>query len=343
VKTIPEPGAVLLHLVCEREGPVPEELRAWVYDEQGTLWENARIPPEGQLVGKACPDLGTVLIQPGTSQGALRIRIQAWTNGVPVLNGTLTIPQINGGDRTFELVLQTELPGEVDGGFNEKDASGVDRRGVEGDVHTPFEDVKKYDSAALPDRPLDNFNRESEAKSDRRDEVGVDANRDLGVEDLSPDTIPACEAQGLCNKPQGTICKQSAECASGSCADGVCCNNACQGPCRSCNQPSEMGTCHGYPSDTDPMLECPTGSLCNGLGACGPITPPTIENGQPCIASKQCLSGFCADGVCCNTACTGVCKTCASGKCTAVKKADDPPRCTDTKTCDNQGTCVDKK
>jgi hypothetical protein len=285
------------------------------------------------------------LIQPGKIQGALRIHIQGWAQGVVILEESLTIPSITGGERTFDLILHAALPGDVDGGMKDIDAlSSRVVQVVEGrDVQSYVDEVAKTDTGGWPDRPSDNQNHDIETKPERREDVALDAHRDVGVEAQTSDTLPTCEMLGLCQKPQGSNCELSSECASGNCADGVCCNNACLGPCRSCDQPSEAGTCQGYPSDTDPMLECPSGSFCNGLGACGPITPPTIENGQPCIAAKQCLSGFCADGVCCNTACTGVCKTCATGKCTAVKKTDDPPRCTDTKTCDNQGTCVDKK
>jgi alpha-tubulin suppressor-like RCC1 family protein len=35
-----------------------------------------------------------------------------------------------------------------------------------------------------------------------------------------------------------------------------------------------------------------------------------LANGESCTAGAGCLSGFCADGVCCNTACTGQCEFC---------------------------------
>src|SRR5689334_21918643 len=33
--------------------------------------------------------------------------------------------------------------------------------------------------------------------------------------------------------------------------------------------------------------------------------------GTSCVLATECESGFCADGVCCNNACTGVCMACA--------------------------------
>lgn len=58
--------------------------------------------------------------------------------------------------------------------------------------------------------------------------------------------------------------------------------------------------------------------------------------GQPCTSAAQCQSGFCADGVCCATACAETCMTCAAagspGTCTAVA----------ANTVDPRNTCVDQ-
>jgi hypothetical protein len=70
----------------------------------------------------------------------------------------------------------------------------------------------------------------------------------------------------------------------------------------------------------------------------------------------QCDSGFCVDGVCCNSACAGKCDTCAQslgaekdGTCSikGIRNADDDGRCDATHgncggacTCDGQGACV---
>ena len=48
-KTVPEPGAVLLHVKCVAGSPTPDELRAWVYDDGGSLWDGMRIPASGPL------------------------------------------------------------------------------------------------------------------------------------------------------------------------------------------------------------------------------------------------------------------------------------------------------
>ena len=48
---------------------------------------------------------------------------------------------------------------------------------------------------------------------------------------------------------------------------------------------------------------------------------------------SECTSGFCKDGVCCNNACDGACRTCETGTCANVKRKPDPPECTGTMTC----------
>jgi hypothetical protein len=84
----------------------------------------------------------------------------------------------------------------------------------------------------------------------------------------------------------------------------------------------------------------------NGAGALG----------SPCTSGAQCTTTFCADGVCCDSACTTACTTCTlnngqTGHCRpAMNKAVDPHHvcinagpngCTDG-TCTNAGTCTQK-
>jgi hypothetical protein len=71
-------------------------------------------------------------------------------------------------------------------------------------------------------------------------------------------------------------------------------------------------------------------------------------NGQTCGCAADCQSGFCVDGVCCNSACAEVCKTCiapnAPGTCSFVavgslpRVASDCPMA-DAVTCGLDGTC----
>src|ERR1700679_2845346 len=38
----------------------------------------------------------------------------------------------------------------------------------------------------------------------------------------------------------------------------------------------------------------------------------TVVVGQPCASGGQCATGFCFDGVCCQSDCSGVCQTCSA-------------------------------
>jgi hypothetical protein len=52
---------------------------------------------------------------------------------------------------------------------------------------------------------------------------------------------------------------------------------------------------------------------CNGLDddCDGSVDEDCKANGQSCTSDSECLSGFCVDDVCCDTACTGGCEVCS--------------------------------
>ena len=74
-----------------------------------------------------------------------------------------------------------------------------------------------------------------------------------------------------------------------------------------------------------------------------------LSNGDGCSAASECKSGFCADGVCCDTACQGSCQACVAsksagvdGRCRAVPVGNDPDdECTadSANTCGRTGVC----
>jgi Cellulose binding domain len=133
-------------------------------------------------------------------------------------------------------------------------------------------------------------------------------------------------------------------------------------------------------------------NLCNGTGICGTVTPTTCggnlicgTNGQckatcassadcvapnlcntttgtcglkgsgtTCGAGAECASGFCQQGVCCSSACTGTCQSCAfgatAGTCTNVPVGQAPnptsmcsdlgaTMCKTNGLCDGTGKC----
>jgi hypothetical protein len=63
--------------------------------------------------------------------------------------------------------------------------------------------------------------------------------------------------------------------------------------------------------------------------------------GSACTKSSECSSTFCADGVCCQSACDQPCQACGFlGLCLPVKRAMDVPECAGASTCDMKATCV---
>jgi hypothetical protein len=102
--------------------------------------------------------------------------------------------------------------------------------------------------------------------------------------------------ESVCNGT-GTCPSQTAStCSSGSCAtDG---SGKCLGACTS--------------------TSCPTGEYCASTGSCMP--KKGNGPGNTCTTGAECTSTHCssAEGICCDTDCTGQCLTCATGTCTRV-------------------------
>ena len=116
----------------------------------------------------------------------------------------------------------------------------------------------------------------------------------------------------------------------------------------------------GLPGD---VLDGPTGvdvsTNKDGLGPDadpGIVAPPgSVETGQPCAVNADCGSSFCANGVCCATACDGICMACAApytgkenGTCAPTNGGMDPDddcqaaapeTCGDDGWCDGAGAC----
>jgi hypothetical protein len=121
---------------------------------------------------------------------------------------------------------------------------------------------------------------------------------------------------------RGGSCAVDAECDTGHCVDGTCCESAACGTCASCNQMGSPGVCAPVLGAPDPD-SCPTaGGRCDLEGAC------KAGLGAPCSdGATDCVSGVCADGVCCETSCSGVCETCnergSEGRCVPVRGIPD--------------------
>jgi hypothetical protein len=161
-----------------------------------------------------------------------------------------------------------------------------------------------------------------------------------------------CDGGGGCQKyANGTTCSQ-ASCASsatlnlaGTCSGGSC--KVTQQPCAPflCSNSACASTCN---ADGD----CAGGTYCTGPGG---TCVAKIVNGQPCdpAAPTHCAFNHCVDGVCCDTACTGACVSCAlsgsKGTCTNAGAGVPDPRgvcvdlhaamCSTNGLCDGLGNC----
>jgi hypothetical protein len=105
-------------------------------------------------------------------------------------------------------------------------------------------------------------------------------------------------------------CAYDAECGSGFCADGVCCDRRCDGKCEGCSRKRKT-----------------TGDD----GVCGPVPPGRdiagrcfSQLGVACKEGLECATSFCAQGVCCDSTCTGACQACNqadhAGICSPIKE-----------------------
>lgn len=160
-----------------------------------------------------------------------------------------------------------------------------------------------------------------------------------------------CSTDGVCvldctecgSLIPGDTCVAAADCRSGVCVEGLCCDAACDGVCSSCagrrtGQPD--GACSVVLESAAPHPEC-GGAACDGEGHC------KGSRGSSCANARQCDSGFCYDGLCCNEDCGGLCEACsraltanADGFCLSTlpgKERGD--ECTGAVACNGAGAC----
>jgi hypothetical protein len=173
------------------------------------------------------------------------------------------------------------------------------------------------------------------------------------VSAVDPDTCTGgntCDAAGNCRRQQGQACALGTDCLSGNCADGICCNNACPGACEACNQAGSLGTCAPLPKGAA-GTGCGAYVCAGGSAACGTTCAadgdcatsafctagscvPVLGRGAACLRDRQCGTGVCVDGACCNSPCGGPCDVCAKalgatvdGTCAVLAKTSAPAEC----------------
>lgn len=107
-------GSLLLRVVAPNGGPVPDELRAWVYDANGPLFRGVRVPDQGTLQVKSDTDLGTILIRLGESTGDVRAHLRGFVLGRRELDGVIIVPASSVDRARVDILLGTAIPSDGD-------------------------------------------------------------------------------------------------------------------------------------------------------------------------------------------------------------------------------------
>ncbi|NUQ72143.1 MAG: hypothetical protein HUU21_00995 [Polyangiaceae bacterium] len=151
-----------------------------------------------------------------------------------------------------------------------------------------------------------------------------------------PCKVNVCEpASGQCklqDLPDGEPCSDGDQCSlMDSCSGGMCIGTAKK--CEAfdiCHEPGACDMNNGMCSNPDkPNCELPEER---------PPKPTFDATATFCDKGEQCPSGFCVDGVCCDSACNKICHSCvvpgSEGKCTPAPAGTDPRR-----QCGFEGSC----
>lgn len=116
---------------------------------------------------------------------------------------------------------------------------------------------------------------------------------------------------GTCSGTQ--TCTSAGQCCTPkTCVSGVSCGSQTNG----CGGTTSCGACGVGDVCTSGTCGC-FNSYQNGSETdvdCGGPCAQKCAKGQKCLAGTDCSTGYCADGVCCDSTCAGACKACTSAK-----------------------------
>jgi MYXO-CTERM domain-containing protein len=180
-------------------------------------------------------------------------------------------------------------------------------------------------------------------------QASADPDDECPVQDVSTcGTTGACNGQGACAvQAQSTSCGVSA-CAAGALSGKVCTG---QGACFDSPMPVPCAPYTACADATSCATSCLDDSGCVGAFFCSPATSkcdPDKNAGAICQKSSECGTGFCVDGVCCNSPCDGACEACeatlkasgASGACGPAKEGSKDGACPVAGGCGSDGSCA---
>lgn len=186
---VAEPGAALLRVSFPGAGPVPDELRVWVYDDTGVLFSSVRSPDQGVLTIGA-GHTGTVLVQPGMATGALRVHLRGFLGATRCLDGVVVVPTASLGHAAVEVAMGTAVPADGDAD----------------DVPDQIDDcplVANPDQGTCPGSPAGDAAAPADAVAPRDAIIPLDlGTKDSGTPDLGvPPVVDAQQAEAPVDAP----------------------------------------------------------------------------------------------------------------------------------------------
>lgn len=184
--------------------------------------------------------------------------------------------------------------------------------------------------------------------------AGTDPRNQCDTTDKSTcGTEGMCDGKGACRLyAKGTACGAGVVCPTENSATGVVCDGL-----GVCGNSAEVVNCNGFKCVTDEGCgnsctadkDCVTNYRCDEQSKC--VEKLNLAQGAACTKSVDCASGSCVDGVCCDTACNGLCLSCTAalkadgskdGTCGPTRLGSDPKnQCEDSPvaTCGQDGFC----
>lgn len=144
------------------------------------------------------------------------------------------------------------------------------------------------------------------------------------------------------------VCADATSCKTGCTIDADCTTGACDTSTGKCTTPDGGISDASVPDSEMPETTTDSGAIAEEPA---PIVDPhpTVAGFTRCANASECSTGFCVDGVCCDTACEDKCHSCAllssPGKCTLSPigvdlRSDCGPANTCLGTCDGKGQCI---